>query len=292
MKFFLILPFILCPQLLPAQETVAVSTPAFGQKPVKVSTPSLAENDYISQIDFEKALAEAEEMFKKNPGKYKTNYDFRTLYLAKLSERIKEDIKLSSFVNDHPDEAIKLLDKEIEINKDDFTLYDWRGHAYREKCFRRILDTKPDKESCMKAIKDFDAEIKMTKNTDNGPGYIPAKAEAYRQRGIVYKWLGENEKALESYKLALKNSSLGLTYYEMTMVLIKMGRYEEAAENLKLFMSPASRMDKKSKEMQLFDPCKKLFEKGYYVEGCPDKELFKKFNSGWHYWKSVEENKK
>lgn len=250
----------------------------------KSATQDLNENDYISETDFEKILNEAEATFKK-PKDKNNSRSFMAISVGLISKHVRESVKLDDFIYKYPDKAIKLLDREIALNKNSFNAYDSRARAYREKCTGFNPDPKfnsyPERKVyCENSLKDFDKVIELAKDDSMSSGYTPIKSEAYRQKGMLYRDMGENEKALEAYNLALKlvkrPEDGNFIYHNKAGLLIIMGKYEDAIKDLKLFFS--AKVEKFSKKDLSFGPCQKLLEKGYEVEGCPDKELLKKLD--------------
>ncbi len=279
-----LVPLILLWQPSYSQTNLAKSTNSIAGVNKQISAQELQENDYISETDFEKIMNEAEATFKK-PKDKNNSRSFMEISVGLISKHVRESIKFSNFIYKYPDKAIKLLDKEIELNKSNFNAYDSRARAYREKCSGFNPDPRfnshPERKTyCEKSLKDFDKVIELAKDDSMSSGYTPIKSEAYRQKGMLYEKIGENEKALEAYNMALKlvkkPEDGNFIYHSRAGLLITMGKYEEAVKDVRSFLN--AKVEKFSKKDLSFDPCQKLLEKGYEVEGCPDKELLKKLD--------------
>lgn len=257
----------------------------------------LNENDFISETDFERIMNEAEATFKK-PKDKSNSRSFMEISVGLISKHVRESIKFDNFIYKYPDKAIKLLDKEIELNKNNFNAYDSRARAYREKCTGFNPDPKfnthPERKVyCEKSLKDFDKVIELSKDDSMSSGYTPIKSEAYRQKGMLYRDMGEKEKALEAYNMALKlvkPEEGNFIYHNRAGLLIAMGKYEDAIKDLKSFFN--AKVNMFNKKTLSFSPCQKLLEKGYEVEGCPDKELLQKLDSQAYNRVISEESKK
>lgn len=281
----LFVPMILLWQLGYAQTNVDKSTGSIVRGAPHATPQELNENDFVSETDFEKIMNEAEATFKKPKDKGNAR-SFMEISVGLISKHVRESIKFSDFIYKYPDKAIRLLDKEIELNKNSFNAYDSRARAYREKCTGFNPDPKfnahPERKVyCEKSLKDFDKVIELSKDDSMSSGYTPVKSEAYRQKGMLYRDMGENEKALEAYnkalKLIVKPEDGNFIYHNRAGLLIIMGKYEDAVKDLKLFFG--AKVEKFSKKSLSFHPCQKLLEKGYEVDGCPDKELLLKLDS-------------
>ena len=273
-----------------AQPDEKTSTAPIIRQGLSASVQGTDMAGYVSETDFEQILNNAEDEFKKL--KPTANKTYIEIAIGMLSKKVQEDIKFSDYVRTHTDQSIKLLDKDIELNKEDITAYNWRADAYREKCSGYNPGYKThagNKIFCENAIKDFEKVAAMSTEKTQGPGYTPIKPEAYRQQGMLYEKLGDREKALNAYTLGLKFVKPGFENFlcqNRSSLLIEMGRYEDAARDLKTFLN--AHVEKYSKMRLAFSPCKRLAEQGYFVDGCPDKEILKK-NDYMSYGKIVSE---
>ncbi len=261
-----------------APPDVSTSTIPPARQGLSTSVQGVDETGYISASDFEQILNDAEETFKKS--KPAGGNRFMDVAVGMISRKVRENIKFSDYIRTHPDQAIRILDKEIELNGNNIDAYNWRATAYREKCagFNAKWGVNTEKKVfCENALKDFGKVAELSAKDAMGPGYTPLKPEAYRQQGMLYEKLGEQEKALAAYGTALefvKPAFGNFIYHNRASLLIRLEKYTEAEKDLKAFLG--AHVEKYSKLELAFAPCKKLLEKGYWVEGCPDKELLKK----------------
>ncbi|MDA8131010.1 MAG: hypothetical protein M0011_05850 [Elusimicrobia bacterium] len=261
-----------------AQPNIDSSTVPATRQGLSTSVQGVDETGYISASEFEQILNDAENTFKKaKPG---GGNKFIDITVGMISKKVRENIKFSDYVRTHPDQAIRILDKEIELNGNNIDARNWRATAYREKCagFNAKWGVNPEKKVfCENALKDFGKVAELSTKDTMGPGYTPLKSEAYRQQGMLYEKMGEQEKALTAYATGLQFVKPGFgnfLYHNRSSLLIEMGKYEEAVTDLKSFLN--AHVEKYSKKVLAFSPCKHLFEKGYFVDGCPDKEILQK----------------
>ncbi|WP_047419744.1 lipopolysaccharide assembly protein LapB [Cellulophaga sp. Hel_I_12] len=151
--------------------------------------------------------------------------------------------------NNHP-EAVKLLERALELTDDTFDIYALLGMEYlfmddfemAKKSFMKCVDFDEEDYSslynviyCFEFLEDFDGAISYLND------YLeknPYSEVAWHQLGKQYFSKKKYKKALTAYDFAIISDDTFLgAYFEKGKVLEKLGKYNEAIENYETTIS-------------------------------------------------------
>ena len=142
------------------------------------------------------------------------------------------------------EEAIKLINKSIDLNNENHGAFNNAGICYANlnnneeslRNYNRAIKLKPNfaeayhnKGIVLQKIYFFEESLK---NYDEAIKLNPNYAEAYNNRGVILKSLNRLEEAIESYNKAIKlKINYAEAYNNKGIALKTLGRFKEAIEN-------------------------------------------------------------
>lgn len=254
-----------------------------------INAPS--NKEYIDPNEFEEILKEAEEKLKMDKDKKKS---FRDYVFEIIPVRIKNEMYpherfeaanlMLELTEKQPELMIKLLTKEIELNKKNPHAYFERGVVYGRRCLSSIT---PDEEACNNAIKDFKEALKYVKtNEEKSITGVPFRMSAYERLGTMYRHLYYLNHRLNDLKMALyyytKSIELdplkpSCIHFYRGMVNIEMGDYENAIRDLNTYKNCVGN-GPQEKRSYICSLCFNLYQKFKkdYIPECPSKEEIRK----------------
>lgn len=214
------------PQNTPAPTNTARPTPTIAQTPQATPTLDIVNsfivrgNDYLDANEYEKAIES-----------YNEAIDFDPTYVTAYINRGVAYSRLQRY-----DRAIDDFTRAIELDHDNTTAYFNRSASYINigvydlaiSDINRLIDLDPENSDAYanrafaysklggyaeQAIEDYTIAIELD----------PDNAHAYNNRGLVYQAIGDSEKEIEDFKMAI---DIGLRLEDATVI-------QFACENLK-----------------------------------------------------------
>ncbi len=272
--------------VLNAQDNVSTQS-VLSVEQVKVRPVVDVKNkEYIDAKEFDDILREAENKLKmdKSQNKKLRDYVFEILPIKnKMSgeEKMKLALDMNEFIEKYPLLAIKIYDKEIELNPSNPNAYYERASVYYSLCmkeFEKNSNNKNfDKTYCEKYIVDADNALKYIKSDKELDIYgVPFRMKIYSSKGDIYRFIYKDlQKAIDNYNKAIKSDVFqpSQEYLNRARAYCDINNYEKAKKDLETYLkrdftSEATRMS------ETYDLCRRIYRKtGEVIAGCAEKKL-------------------